>query len=162
MRGIGRWKCSLSHRIDKGWQKNAHGNNFLKAIAVYGRVFLGLSGESLIEYIYCTAIHANGFPENTPINREQLWLWCKRWAKCAEKYYYPYTPNELVEKRGSGLTNEQRQSDAMTRIADAVKDFEASGQAWPKRIRDRRALIAKLAHCSERTLAKPEYLPFWR
>jgi hypothetical protein len=49
----------------------------------------------------------------------------------------------------------------MERIIEAVADFEASGRAWPKRIHDRRSLVAKLAHCSERTLAKAEYLPLW-
>ena len=150
--------------IGEGWTDNHQSNDILGAIAAKGRIFEGLAGEELANYIYSTAIGLPGYQEFCR-HQKELRGWATRWARCAERKYYPYGSRKggfgFKLLQAAGPSNEERKADAMTRIANAVTDFEESGREWPNTIRERRKLIAKLAHCSERTLAKPDYLPLW-
>lgn len=157
------WKRNLEERIAQGWTARHQSNGLLGSIAEYGRVFMGLGGEALADYIHKTAIASPGY-ERYCDHQKEICQWSARWARSAEKYRYPYGSKKDGQFRPlgkGGPTNEERKIDAMERIVEAVEDFEASGRVWPKTIRDRRSLIAKMAHCSERTLAKSEYLLFW-
>ena len=157
------WKQFLEAAIEKGWDAYHQSNILLGYIAEYGRVFLGLGGVELHEYIYKTAIAAPGYSTYCR-HQEEIYGWCERWARSAERHRYPYGTRkggEFKRLGKGGLTNEEKKADAMTRVIECVEDFEASGRSWPATIRDRRSLIAMLAKCSERTLAKAEYLPLW-
>ena len=167
------WKKELEEAIAAGWELYHHSGGLLGKktmgllgqIAEYGRVFLGIDNENqLANYIYDTAIACPGFIPYCRHAREgELRAWCARWAKSAMLHRYPYGSRKGGFKllQAAGPTNEEKKADAMARIADAVTDFEESGREWPNTMRERRKLLAKLAHCSERTLAKPDYLPLW-
>jgi hypothetical protein len=153
----------LNNVIDAGWTAHGMSNDILGAIAAKGRIFQGLGGQILADWIYQTAIDAPGF-EQYCRHQKECPAWAVRWARCAERKYYPYGTRkggDFKALKEAGPTNQQRQADSMQRIIEAVADFEASGRSWPSTIRRRRALIAKLSCCSERTLAKPVYLPLW-
>jgi hypothetical protein len=148
--------------IGEGWTDNHQSNDLLGAIAAKGRIFEGLAGEDLANYIYQTAINLPGYHQFCR-HQKELRAWATRWARCAERKYYPYGSRKGGFKplQAAGPSNEERKADAMARITEAVADFEESGRAWPRTISARRQLIARMAHCSERTLAKPDYLPLW-
>jgi hypothetical protein len=157
------WNGNLETAIATGWTGYHQSNILLGQIAEHGRVFLGLGGTELNEYIYKTAIAAPGYSTYCR-HQKEIYSWCERWARSAERHRYPYGTRkggEFKRLGKGGPTNEEKKADAMTRVIECVEDFEVSGRSWPATIRDRRSLIAKLAKCSERTLAKAEYLPLW-
>jgi hypothetical protein len=154
------WKQYLEAAIKKGWDAHHYSNILLGYIAEYGRVFLGLGGVELVEYIYKTAIAAPGYSTYCR-HQKEIYGWCERWAKSAERHRYPYGTRkggEFKRLGKGGPTNEEKKADAMRRVIEYVENFEG---VWPATIRDRRSLIAKGARCSEGTLAKAEYLPLW-
>jgi hypothetical protein len=153
----------LNNIIDPGWTAHGQSNDILGAIAAKGRIFQGLGGQALADYVYQTAIDAPGFGQYCRHQRECP-AWAVRWARCAERKYYPYGTRkggDFKALKEAGPTNEERQADAKKRIVEAIADYETSGRCWPSTIRARRKLIASMACCSERTLAKAEYLMLW-
>ena len=149
--------------IDAGWTAHGLSNDILGAIAAKGRIFHGLGGQALADFVYQTAIDAPGFAQYCR-HQKECPAWAVRWARCSERKYYPYGSRkggDFKPLKEAGPTNEERQADAMLRVADAVGDYQASGRAWPDSLSKRRTLIAKMANCSGRTLAKPTYLPLW-
>lgn len=157
------WRANLEAAIAQGWTGNHQSNELLGRIAEYGRVFLGLGGVELANYIYKTAIASPGY-ESYCRHQREMGNWAERWARSAEKYRYP-----LGTKKGgefhplpkAGPSNEERKVDAMERIVEAIQTYEALGRPWPSTIRKRRSQLAEMAGCSERTLAKAEYLTLW-
>jgi hypothetical protein len=153
----------LNTIIETGWTAHGQSMDILGTIAAKGRIFHGLGGEELADWVYRTAINAPGFYDYCRHEKECP-AWAARWAKCAERKYYPYgsrNGGDFKPPKEAGPTNEEKQADARKRIVEAIADFKASGRAWPSTIRARRLLIAKMACCSERTLAKAEYLSLW-
>ena len=152
------WKVSLENTIDTGWTDDAQTNDLLGLIAIYGRVFVGIEDEyELAAYIQATAIAAPGYHEHCD-HQKDIELRAAQWARCCIKKYFPYGSKIRVSK--GGPNNEQRKIEAMARISEHFNDLEASGKV-PEKISVLRTLLAKLAHCSERTLSKPDYLPLW-
>jgi hypothetical protein len=45
------WRSDLEHEISEGWTANGQTNQLLKAIATFGRVFVGLAGDDLAAYV---------------------------------------------------------------------------------------------------------------
>jgi hypothetical protein len=153
----------LNNIIEPGWTAHGQSNDILGAIAAKGRIFQGLGGQALADYVYQTAIDAPGFEQYCRHQRECP-AWAVRWARCAERKYYPYGTRkggDFKALKEAGPTNEERQADARKRIVEAIADYEGSGRCWPSTIRARRKLIAMLACCSESTLAKSSYLSLW-
>jgi hypothetical protein len=159
-----KWKKSLEDAIAKGWDGPSQSNILLGQIAEYGRVFLGYECEyQLANYIATTAIACPGFIPHCR-HRREINAWALRWARSAIRHRYPYGTRkggEFKELGKGGLTNEEKHAECLGRVSDAVADFIASGREWPTTIHARRNLIARMAHCSERTLIKPDYLPLW-
>jgi hypothetical protein len=157
-----RWKNESEKAIETGWTGKSQSNDLLGIIAEYGRVFLGIDDESeLAAYIVKTAIAAPGYHEFCR-HQNEIEAWAKRWAKCAMLHRFPYgsRKGEFKPLGKGGPTNEEKKVDAMTRISEAMIDLIASGR-HPNRISELRSLLSKLANCSERTLAKKEYLTLW-
>jgi hypothetical protein len=157
-----RWKNESEKAIETGWTGKSQSNDLLGIIAEYGRVFLGIDDESeLAAYIVKTAIAAPGYFEYCR-HQNEIESWARRWAKCAMLHRFPYGSRKGKFKPLSkgGLNNDEKKVDAMTRISEAMIDLIASGRL-PNRISELRSLLSKLAHCSERTLVKKEYLTLW-
>ena len=158
-----RWKNESEKAIEIGWTGKSQSNDLLGIIAEYGRVFLGIDDESeLAAYIVKTAIAAPGYFEYCR-HQNEIESWARRWAKCAMLHRFPYGSRRTGKFKPlgkGGPTNEEKKVDAMTRISEAMIDLIASGR-HPNRISELRSLLSKLANCSERTLAKKDYLPLW-
>ena len=158
-----RWKNESEKAIEIGWTGKSQSNDLLGIIAEYGRVFLGIDDESeLAAYIVKTAIAAPGYHEYCR-HQNEIESWARRWAKCAMLHRFPYGSRRTGKFKPlgkGGPTNEEKKVDAMTRISEAMIDLIASGR-HPNRISELRSLLSKLAHCSERTLVKKEYLTLW-
>jgi hypothetical protein len=157
-----RWKNESEKAIEIGWTGNHQSNDLLGIIAEYGRVFKGIDDESeLAAYIVKTAIAAPGYHEYCR-HQNEIEAWAVRWARCAMLHRFPYGSRKGKFKPlgKGGPTNEEKKADAMARISEAMIDLIASGR-MPNRISELRSLLSKLAHCSERTLAKKEYLTLW-
>jgi hypothetical protein len=157
-----RWKIESEKAIKTGWTGKSQSNDLLGIIAEYGRVFKGIDDESeLAAYIVKTAIAAPGYFEYCR-HQNEIESWARRWAKCAMWHRFPYgsRKGEFKPLGKGGPTNEEKKVDAMTRISEAMIDLIASGRL-PNRISELRSLLSKLAHCSERTLTKKEYLTLW-
>jgi hypothetical protein len=82
------WRSDLEHEISEGWTANGQTNQLLKAIATFGRVFVGLAGDDLAAYVSDTARDRPGFHlycrHQHEIHRKAL---C--WARSVEGYYHP-------------------------------------------------------------------------
>jgi hypothetical protein len=157
-----KWKNESEKAIETGWTGKSQSNDLLGIIAEYGRVFKGIDDESeLAAYIVKTAIAAPGYFEYCR-HQNEIESWARRWAKCAMLHRFPYGSRKGKFKPLSkgGLNNDEKKVDAMTRISEAMIDLIASGRL-PSQISELRSLLSKLAHCSERTLAKTEYLTLW-
>jgi hypothetical protein len=157
-----RWKKESEKWIETGWTGQSQSNYLLGIIAEYGRVFLGIDNQSeLAAYIFKTAIACPGYYEFCR-HQHEIEAWCQRWAKCAMLHRFPYGSRKgkfkLLSK--GGLNNEEKKVEAMTRISEHFEDLLQSNH-FPKGISALRSCLAKLAHCSERTLAKKDYLPLW-
>lgn len=158
-----KWKKGLEEAIAKGWDGHHQSNILLGQISEYGRVFVGIDDEyQLADYIAETAIACPGFIPYCR-HRREIHAWALRWARSAMRHRYPYGTRrggEFKQLSKGGLSNEEKKLDAMERAADAYRSLLES-DLLPDGVNARRKAIAKLAHCSERTLIKPDYLPLW-
>jgi hypothetical protein len=154
------WKESLENAIDTGWTDDAQTNDLLGLIAIYGRVFKGIEDEyELAQFIQETAITAPGYSHHCD-HQKDIELRAAQWARCCIKKYFPYGSKGASRASKGGPNNEERKIEAMARISENFEDLLQSNRI-PEKISELRSLLAKLAHCSERTLAKPDYLPLW-
>jgi hypothetical protein len=155
-----KWEQYGIDRIATGWTAHHQSKKLLGIIAEHGRVWKGIDNEAdLKDYILKTAIACPGYYEFCR-HQHEIEAWCQRWAKTAMRHRYPYKPKRVYRESKGGPNNQEKQADAMGRVREHMIDLIASGKV-PKRISDLRSLLAKLAHCSERTLAKKEYLSLW-
>ena len=154
------WKESLEIAIDTGWTDDAQTNDLLGLFAIYGRVFVGIEDEyELAAYIQATAIACPGYSQHCD-HQKDIELRAAQWARCCIKKYYPYGSKGVSRVSKGGPNNEERKIEAMARISENFEDLLQSNRI-PQKISELRSLLAKLAHCSERTLSKPDYLPLW-
>jgi len=152
------WRDDLQHEIAEGWTDFGQTNQMLKAIATFGRVFLGLKGTELATYVSDRAIASPGFDKfcrhQHEIHRKAL---C--WARSVEGYYFPATDN-AGEQKGDSYPlepatngNKDRQSDANYRINKAVRDILTEGiHKTLRTVAQWATEICKRARCSMRTL----------
>ena len=174
---VANWEAHLKERIETGWTGYHQTNDLLKDIGTHGRVFKGLGGEKLVDYIYQTVNAAPGYRKWCR-HQHEIKLRCRDWAHSTEDYYYPlgtYSSRResyaqmwsktAVESKN--LVNEQRQLEALERIKLAVEYVQKQLGALPKLIKERVAAIIAAAKeltgkaLSRNTLYKREYLPFW-
>lgn len=160
---IDSWKQDLLSEMEQGWTGYGQTNHLLKAIACYGVVFEGLSGEALVHYIEEKATHSPGYSQwcrhQHEINKRT-----KEWAGEAENYYWALgtTPKRgRASQTGNNIVcfNRQRAEDAQSRIKAAVTELETQGEL-PDGITARMKAIAQLAKCSFSTLQK--YKELWQ
>ncbi|MGK7914921.1 MAG: hypothetical protein AB4038_05155 [Prochloraceae cyanobacterium] len=78
----------MEAELAQGWGGPGETNHLLKQIATYGRVFKGLAGAELVDFIINTAENTSGFYEHSSHTKE-IGLRAKDWAIAVERYYRP-------------------------------------------------------------------------
>lgn len=141
------WKADLEQVIAEGWTGHGQTNHLLKEIACYGRVFLHLEGQALVDHIERTATNAPGFFEWSD-HQNELPKRARQWAKSAEAFYWPLGTTPLRE-RTTLSHNEYLATTARERITEAMKEI---GDAVGLGIRALAQRIVELTQCSMATL----------
>ena len=155
------WRQDLDTELAEGWTDYGQTNHLLKSIACYGRVFEGLQGQDLIDYIQRTATTRPGY-ERYCRHQHDIERKVTAWAKAVEKYYWPLgtTPmretDYLHDRRAS--YNQQQSEAAQNRIRMAYAELEQAGEL-PEQITARATAIAQCAKVSQQTLYK--HLGLW-
>ncbi len=180
------WKQHLENRITEGWTDSDQTNELLKDFVCYGIVFLGLSGEALIDYVVKTATTAPGY-EHYCSHKHEIRQRAADRATSTERnqFYTPYrsnpprkatyretysdVPNPTAANNlvpFHNLINEQRSSMAHERIQNALAHLKATKSLPLAATVRAKAIVATIkAHrgvtVSNKTLYKKNYLPLW-
>lgn len=141
------WKADLEQVIAEGWTGHGQTNHLLKEIACYGRVFLALEGQALVDHIERAATNAPGFFEWSD-HQHELPKRARHWAKSAEIFYWPLGTTPLRERTNLSH-NEYLATTARERITDAMKEI---GETVGLGIRAIAGKIVALTNCSMATL----------
>jgi len=139
----------LKEQIEEGWTDFGQTNDLLRIIGTYGRVFEGLEGKALADYIATTA---QGLPGYREFCRHQHHIGnrAKDWARCIEKFYYPYgsdpvrvgTFGEMVDKGAKeNKVNEERQMSAIDRIKQGVDYVKEKLAEIPERVGEMKEML---------------------
>jgi hypothetical protein len=139
----------LKEQIEEGWTGFGQTNDLLRIIGTYGRVFEGLEGKALADYIATTA---QGLPGYREFCRHQHHIGnrAKEWARCIEKFYYPYgsdpirvgTFAEMVDKGAKeNKVNEERQMSAIDRIKQGVDYVKEKLLEIPEKVGEMKELL---------------------
>ncbi|MGB3205020.1 MAG: hypothetical protein WBB28_08535 [Crinalium sp.] len=175
-----KWKQDLETRNAAGWTAPGQTNELLKDFGVYGRVWLGLSGIALTEYIYTTAINAPGY-EKYCSHKHHIKRRAAEWASCVEKFYTPYC--SYPERTGNYAenfshlnnsdapspdtnTNHTRSAEAIERIKSAVTHLLNLGKLPTAIVARLNAIITTAKELTGigigyLTLRKKSNLPLW-
>ena len=82
-----KWEQALCAIMETGWTKKAQTNFILGRIACHGVVFMGYTGQTLIEYIITQAKKAPGY-EQYCNHQHEIERRAREYAKSAERYYW--------------------------------------------------------------------------
>ncbi|MGG6237211.1 hypothetical protein ACQ4N7_01120 [Nodosilinea sp. AN01ver1] len=143
------WRNDLEGVIAEGWTGAGQTNQLLKEFACYGRVFEGLSGVELAEYVERIATTRPGY-ERWCSHQHEIWRRACVWARAAENYYWPLGSEPLRERRSLVDVAQERASDARARIAEAIRSVRFAGLS----IRELVSSLCTYARCSATTLYK--------
>ncbi len=145
-----RFAADLKEQYQEGWTDYGQTNDLLRVIGTYGRVFKALEGQKLAEFIENTAMTLPGHRRYCR-HQHNLKQRAKDWARCIEKYYYPYgeNPNRVGTFRGlkkesepkENLVNLGRQDGAITRLQKAVIHIQETVAVIPKKIGELKELL---------------------
>lgn len=148
------WYQDEKARIEQGWTGPSQTNDLLLAIGRFGRVFEGLAGQDLLDYMIQTATQLPGYRQHCR-HRHEIKQRCQEWQPQIEAWYTPYRSHP-VRQQPKGPNNEARSQQAQERIKAAVAALERQSQL-PAGIRSRTEAIA--AHgISRQTLYKYKHL----
>ena len=143
----------------------------------HGVVFKGFSGEQLTDYIYETAIHSPGY-RRWCRHQHEIHRRCEEWGRCAQKYWRRlYSSPSRVEthremwsrqtsKKNNNI-NEERHTEALERITQAVDRVIKTLGELPKLVQDRIKAICKAAKeltgktIGRNTLYKKKFKEIW-
>ena len=124
------WKTDLETVLAEGWTGAGQTNQLLKEFGCYGVVFLGLSGEDLINYIHQQAISSPGYKKWCRHQRE-IEMRSRVWAAAVENYYWPLgSYSDIRQKAENDIVpfNKLRAQQAQASILAAVRQLEAVNQ----------------------------------
>jgi len=146
------WQLDCEAAIAAGWTAHGQTNELLGTFAQYGRVFLALSGDELVQWMISTAIAAPGYKEWCR-HKHQIERRCKEWAKDTEGYYFPYPSSQPRTKKSPWKSNknDEKSSNAVERIKDAYESLKNSAYETQTELLN---AIATIAKCSLSTLYK--------
>jgi uncharacterized protein YijF (DUF1287 family) len=180
------WKRHLETRIEQGWTGSEQTNDLLKDFVCYGRVWMGLSGEALIDYVVATATNAPGY-EQYCSHQQEIRQRAAQWVHSTEanQFYTPYcsipprlatyretynnvsnpdAANNIISFRNP--VNEARRAQAQERIQRAIAHMETTDTLPPTATTRAKALVATIKELfgvtvSHKTLYKSSYLVLW-
>ena len=165
------WKRDLETVLAEGWTAHGQTNQLLKEIGCYGHVFLGLSQEDLVEFIYQQAIASPGYRKWCR-HQHEIRLRSRVWATAVEQYYWPIgtydTTHRAYREAESSIVpfNDVRAQNARESIKAAVQHLEATGRL-PEKATERsyavRQAQSELGESSSslETLYKAENKKLW-
>jgi len=148
----------LKEQIEEGWTDYGQTNDLLRIIGTYGRVFESLEGKALADYIVTTAKGLPGYWEYCQ-HQHQIERRAQEWARCIEKFYYPYgtEPNrvgtfgEMVNKGNKAekepkenKINKERQQSAVERIIQGVEFIKEKLAEIPEKVGEMKELLVKV------------------
>jgi hypothetical protein len=146
------FKRDLKEQIEEGWTDFGQTNDLLRIIGTYGRVFEGLEGKALADYIASTAKGLPGYREYCQ-HQHHIGNRAREWARCIEKFYYPYgsdairlgTFGEMVSKGSKEAKenniNTERQQSAIDRIKTGVDFIKEKLIEIPERVGEMKELL---------------------
>ncbi len=173
------FRLDLQSRISQGWTGYSQTNDLLRDFAVYGIVFLGLSGESLVQYTKEMAEKSPGYTQYCR-HQHEIEKRSRERAKDCEGYpYYPY-PNSPVRDKtyiehfyGNEVAlipredpSRKRHREALDRVMAAIAMLKNQG-LFPDTVTKRMEAIEKQLQeafnggVSPATLYKKEYKYLW-
>jgi hypothetical protein len=180
------WKRHLETRMEQGWTGSEQTNDLLKDFVCYGRVWMGLSGEALIDYVVAIATNAPGY-EQYCSHQQEIRQRAAQWVHSTEanQFYTPYCsiPPRLATYRETynnvsnpdaanniipfrNLINEERRAQAHERIKNAIAHMEITNTLPLTATARAKALVATIKELfgvtvSHKTLYKSSYLVLW-
>jgi hypothetical protein len=150
------WRAEWELDISEGWSGHGQTNSLLRVMAGYGRVFMRLEGEELIDFVVDTAVHAPGFEDwcghSFDIGRKAA-----AWCRAAERYYWQLGEQPKRDKAAFDI-NTERAEDAQARIKAAYEWLVSAGE-WPTAITAQLQALCQKARASFKTLYK--YAHIW-
>lgn len=147
------WRNDIQTHINEGWTGPGQTNHMLKEIGCYGRVFEGLAGVELAEYIERVATAAPGY-ERWCRHRHEIWRRCCVWGRAVERYYWPLGAEPLRDRPTLAQVCDQRATDAQRRISEAVAQLPGPVAT----VKELATQICSIARCSLATLYKYAHL----
>ncbi|WP_228016680.1 hypothetical protein [Synechocystis sp. LEGE 06083] len=169
----------LREQIAEGWTSFGQTNDLLRIIGTYGRVFKGLEGQALADYIVGKAETSPGYQQYCQ-HKHNIYRRGKDWGRCIEKYYYPYgsEPSRIgsfndLQKKGccpenppkENLVNQSRQKGAIERIKQGMEHLLETVKVLPRKVGELKELLLGAIkeifgiRTSDKTLAR--YKEFW-
>jgi hypothetical protein len=94
---VEQFALDLEKQIATGWTSYGQTNFLLWKFAMNGIIFERLQNEELVQYMLETAVNAPGY-ERFCRHRREIEKRVRDWAKCAQKYYYPFSGNPPRDK----------------------------------------------------------------
>lgn len=162
------WQERIHQEKTQGWTGPGQTNEKLKIIACEARVFMGMdSEEQIAEYVCQTAQNTPGFYEYCRHQHEierrshEVSTWAMRYywpsgsAPTREAKYH----DKQIAPADFGYHHAKREA-AQNRIKTAVLELKRVGKL-PPGITARAQAIAKLAHCSQKTLYRRSNKELW-
>jgi hypothetical protein len=143
------WRADLQQLIGEGWTGPGQTNHLLKEIGCYGRVFEGLSGVELAEYIERTATTAPGY-ERWCRHQHEIWRRCCVWGKAVEKYYWPLGAEPLRDRPTFTQLCTESANEARRRISEAIAQLPGPVAT----VKELARTLCRMARCSQQTLYK--------
>jgi hypothetical protein len=169
----------LREQIAEGWTGFGQTNDLLRIIGTYGRVFKGLEGQALADYIVGKAESSPGYWQYCQ-HKHNIHRRGKDWGRCIERYYYPYGSepsrigsfNDLQKKcchpenpPKENLVNQSRQKGAIERIKQGMEHLLETVKVLPRKVGELKELLLGAIkeifgiRTSDKTLAR--YKEFW-
>lgn len=152
---IDEWRNDWELDISTGWTDHGQTNGLLKVMAGYGRVFLRLEDEDLLEFVIDTAMNAPGFDAYCS-HQFDLGRKAAAWCRAAERYYWPLGDEPKRDKTAFDF-NEERALDAQSRIKAAYEWLWKQGE-WPTTVTAQLKALSQKARASFKTLYKYSHL----
>ena len=155
------WRQDLEAEIADGWGGPGQTNHLLKTIACHGHVFLGRSGDDLVQHTLKTALNLPGYGQHCR-HQHHIATRVRAWCQAVQHYYWPQgsEPKRPPSEHSPRPTAAQQQSvtDARDRIAQAVTTLQQQGSLVAP-VRHLAQRLAAIARCSFATLYK--HLDLW-
>ncbi len=165
----------IRHNVEKGYDDCHQTNELLLTIAKLGRLFHGLSGERLVEYIRETIVSCPGYALYCR-HKQEILRRCQEVARWAEKKWSPYrsrpkskTSYKQIKESLSDKTNlnREKQHNAQSRIIQSIAQIQQERGSLPTKVGECIALLRSITKklfgisISDGTLKKPENLSLW-